>query len=141
MANYGSANVRIDFDDSAGTPQDMSQYITEMNEMSIEAVLEESHTFGDGWAEAAYAKFRKAGDITLGGFYNDAASTGPDAVFNDPGCVAGPAGGTRTFKTTWGGTKTTSVETIIMSYKRIPVRGQLTKFQVVLRPTGAVTEV
>ncbi len=49
-------------------------------------------------------------------------------------------GATRTLKITWGSTKTTSVETIIVGYDRIAQVGKLTEYEVTLRPTGAVTE-
>ena len=72
-------------------------------------------------------------DIELTGFYDDTATTGPDAVFNAPG-------ETRTLKITWGGTKTSSVETIIAGYQRQAAVKESTKYTVTLKPTGAVTE-
>jgi len=41
---------------------------------------------------------------------------------------------------TWGGAKTTTVPVLIQKYSRIPVRGELTKFEAILQPTGAVVE-
>jgi len=135
MAKYTAANVVIEFDNSGGTLVDMSQYILELNGIDIESVLEESHTFGDSWVEQLNAGLKRLADVQLSGFYDDTASTGPDAIFNAVGNTT-----TRTLKITWGSTKTTSVETIIKNYRRIPSRGALTKFEVVLTPTGQVTE-
>lgn len=112
----------------------MSQYILEINEMTVEALLEQSDTFGDIWMEQLATGSKRASPVTLKGFYDDTAATGPDVIFN-------AIGATRTLKITWGGSKTTSVETIIQTYKRMPTRGELTKFEVTLIPTGVVTEV
>jgi len=49
-------------------------------------------------------------------------------------------GATRTLKVTWGGTKTTSAEAIIVSYERIAKVKESTKYTVTLKPTGAITE-
>jgi len=139
MAYYNSASVRIDFDRSDGsTLQNMSAYITECNGINITASLEDSHTFGDSWVEKLFAGLRTVEEITLKGFYDDTAVTGPNAIFNDVGNLT--TGILRTFKITWGSIKNTSVETIIKSFNRLPSRGALTMFEVVLAPTGAVTE-
>lgn len=139
MAKYTFANLKVEFDNSAGTLVDMSQHITSINGINISAELEDAHSVGDSWAEKIFAGLRSVDDITIGGFYDDTAATGPDVIFNDVGCV-GTTGGTRTLRVTYGSTKTTSVETIIKSYTRSPARGEVTKFEAVLTPTGAVTE-
>lgn len=138
MAKYGSNSLVVEFDNSGGTLQNMTQYVTSINGIDIEAVLEESHTFGDQWFESLATGLRKVNDVVIGGFYDDTASTGPDVIF---GAVADlPSVASRTLKLTWGSTKTTSVETLILKYTRKPVKNELTKFEVTLRPTGAVTE-
>lgn len=140
MAKYGFDKLKIEFDNSGGvTLIDMSAYILNIDGVSIEAMLEESHAAGDAWVKQLWTGIRRLADIKLDGFYDDAATTGPDAIFNDVG-AGGTTGGTRTLKITYGSTKTTQVETIIKSYRRDPNRNQLTKFEVVLTPTGAVTE-
>ena len=134
MVRYGFPDLRIDVDDSGDTPQDMSQYITEDSIAEIEAILQEVTAAGD--ADEAHAKvgLSRMAEITFGGPYDDTASTGPDAVFKG-------IGDTRTVKFTWGGSKTTQVEAIIKRYRRTARKGQLTGFEAVLQPTGAVTEV
>ncbi len=139
MAKYGSNSLVIEFDNAGGTPVDMSQYILEVNGMSVESMMEESHTFGDSWREHLPTGLRQVGDLEWKGFFDDTATSGPDAIFNAP--ATGPSTTSRTAKYTWGGTKTSSVETFIARYDRNPVRGQLTKFTVQLKTTGAVTEV
>lgn len=138
MAKYGSPSVVIAFDDSGGTPQTMTQYVTDINDVNIEAVMEESHTFGDSWFESLATGLRKMADLKLKGFYDDTATTGPDAIFN--AVCSGPSVSSRTLTITYGGTKTTSVECVIQGYKRMLDRGKLHKYEVTLQPTGAVTE-
>jgi hypothetical protein len=133
VAKYGSDDTRIDVDNSGGTLQNMTAYITEVNGFGVEAVLEESTPFGVAWEESLYSGVKMVADIELTGFYDDTASTGPDVIFN-------ALGETRTVKITWGSTKTSSVEAIIRKYERIAKVKETTKYKVTLKPTGAVTE-
>ena len=138
MATYNSSNVIIQFDRADGTTlENMTQSITEFNGIPIQAMVEETHTFGDSWVERTFAGVKDIGEVTLKGYYNDTATTGSDAMFNAVGNTV-----PRTLTITWGGTKTTSFETTIKSYNRIPGRGALTKFEVTLvLVSGNVTEV
>lgn len=134
MAKYGSGAVVIEFDNSSGTLVNMTQHVLELGGIDVQAVLEEdAHTFGDTWREVLATGVKRAEPITIGGFYDDTATTGPDAIFNS-------VGSERTLKVTHGGTKTTSVEAVIQSYRRRPQRNQLTRYEVSVIPTGAVTE-
>ncbi len=140
MARYNSVDFKIEFDNSSGVLQDMSVYITDAGPMEKDTKPQEITPFG-----AADETFDGTGvgsvkSITLKGDYDDTATTGPDAIFNDVGCK-NTTGGTRTLKYTYGSTKTTSVETIITGYKRVPGVKKLTGLEVTLQPTGAVTEV
>lgn len=139
MAKYGSSSLKVEFDDAAAALVDMTQHVRSINGVRIEAILQESHSFGDAWFESLAAGLRRVNDVELRGFYDDAATTGPDVIFN--AVFSSPATATRTLKLTWGSTKTTSVETLIMAYERVGVVGALTEYVTVLRPTGAVTEV
>jgi hypothetical protein len=134
MSNYNSSNIAIAFDNSGGTPQTITGYIRELSVADVSIGLQESHSFGDSWVEFLSTGLKKMEKVTLKGFYDDAASPAPNAIFNS-------LGDQRTLTITWGGAKTTSVETIIESYRRIPQLNSNTMFEVVLQPTGAVTEV
>ena len=138
MAKYGAANTKVEFDLVGGTLQDMSPYVTSINGVDIEAITEESTPFTQAWAQALATGNFKMADVELEGYYDDTATTGPDVVFNV--LASGPAAVTRTLKVTYGSTKCTSVETLIVKYVRAPARNSITKFKVTLRPTGAVTE-
>lgn len=140
MAKYSSANVEIQVDDSSGSLVDMSNYIREFNGFDVEAMVEDGHAFGDSWVEQLFSGLRKANDITIKGQYDDTATTGPNVMFNDVGNTGSSGAGTRTLKVTWGNSKYTQVEVWIKSYRRLPSVGKLTEYEVVLSPSGAVTE-
>ena len=143
MTKYGSASIKVEFDlATADTLQDMTAYCTELNGFSIKGQIDETTCFGDTYVKRAYSGFKEVDTITIGGYYDDTATTGPEAVFNDVGCAATVhSSGLRTLKITWGSTKTSSVPCIIESYSRRPDLKGLTRFEVTLQPAGVVTEV
>lgn len=137
MAKYSSADVVVKVDGSdGGALVNITQYVDSINGVKINRPTQDSHTFGDAWVEKLLTGIRSADDLTLEGFYDDTATTGPDAIFNPATHTQ-----TRTVEITWGGTKTTTFEAWIVSYERKPTRGELTRFSVTLQPTGAVTDV
>lgn len=140
MANYGYDDLAVVFDNSAGTTVNISQSVLEINGIDIEAMLEETHAAGDSWREQLFTGLKTVGDITIKALYDDDSDTGANFMFNDPGNAGTSGGASRTLAITWGGTKVTTVETIIKNFRRLPSRGALTKCEVVLAPTGAVTE-
>lgn len=133
MAKYGSPSVTITYNS-----QDITQYITDINDIDVESLMEETTTFGDDWAEHTPVGMFKMGDLKLKGFYDDTATTGPDALFND--LTQDPTSSAKTLVITYGGSKSTSVGTFIQKYSRKLDRGKLHKFEVTLQPTGDVTE-
>lgn len=133
MAKYGPNDISIDVDNTGGTPVTMDAYIDDWAGADVEAILEESHTFNDAWVEMLYSGIQRMSPITMSGFYDDTATSGPDVIFN-------ALGETRTVTITWGASKTTSTEAIISSYVRTPGRNASTRFTTTLTPTGTVTE-
>jgi len=135
MAKYGQDDFDIEVDDSdGGSLTSMKAYVDTIDGMEVERILEQSDTFGDSWVEQLYTGIRRGNTFTIEGFYDDTASTGPDAVFN------GTHVQTRSVRLTWGGTKTSSFEAWFQKYRRMAVRGRLTRYQVTIVPSGAVTE-
>lgn len=135
MANYGSAALKIELTDSGATSRDISNLVRTINGIDVEAVIEQSHAFGDAWEESVYTGFAKSAAVTLGGLYDDVAN-GPDALWS--------RGATRVLKFTWnnltGAGKTTSVSVIMQKYTRSPVVEKAHAFTMILQPTGAVSE-
>lgn len=128
MAKYGSPNLVVSI---GGT--DMSQHVDTINGFEVEAMIQESHTFGDSWVERLYSGVKNGLPFTMGGLYDDTGTTGPDAKFNTLGTTVAVI-------LTWGGTKTSSFNALVTKYRRLPARGELTRYEVELTPTGAVTE-
>lgn len=128
MATYGQSNLSFTV---GGT--EMKNYIISINAVEIQALTEQTDAFGDSWVENTYTGIKRLQPLTIGGVFDDTATTGPDAKFNTVGttlaCVI-----------TWGGTKTSTFSAIVTSYKRMASRGALTKYEVNLLPTGTDTE-
>ena len=127
--------IKITSSSSTGSYNDISQYVTDFSGLNIEAVLQESHTFGDAWKEQLYTGFKMGADITMKGFYDDVAATGPNALLGFTNL-----GGERVIKLNVGTTNAyPKMDVLIKSYDTLPKRGSLTEFQSVLTITGAIT--
>lgn len=140
MSKYNSSNLIIEFDNAALALQVITPYVLRCGSLKKKGLFEESTAYGKSVVERLYAGMKDTEPIVLGGFYDDAASPAPDALFDDIGNVATTGGGTRTLKITWGGTKTSSVEMFIQDYEKLPDVGKLHQYNVTLLPSGAVTE-
>ena len=132
MTKYGSPHLKITVTDSEEQEKDLTQYIDTINELNIEALLQEGHAFGDEWVKQLFTGVKRGNDLTVEGFYDDDA-TGPDAILN-------AIGDTRKVVITWGSTKTSTFDAVIKNYVRKPVRGELTRFSCTLAITGEVVE-
>ena len=140
MANGTPSGTKIEYDSAAGSLLDISQYVLTISELSVEQVLEEVHSFGDSWEEHLPVAIGKMSQITIGGLYDNTATSGPNAIFANriPETSSTQA---RTFKVTYISTaNNTAVETFLSAYKRQADRNSLTKWAATLQPTGAVTE-
>ena len=120
---------------SAGSATiDMTQYITAINGFKVNAMNQETHTMGDAWVEKLYTGVRSGDDITLSGFYDDATS-GPHAYFGHTTDI----GARRNISMRFATADSVTFKYLELSYSRKPVRNELTAFEVVLSPTGAIT--
>lgn len=134
MAKYGSGSGSISVDDSGGTPRDLSQYIDTVNGLRVESILvDPSHTFGDTWVERLDTAIKQHADVTIEGWFDDTATSGPHVVLGTTGGTA------RTLTYNPGGSNTRNVEVWIRSYEILMTRGEMTRYRAVLAPTGAVT--
>ena len=120
---------------STGAYHDLSQYVDTISAPEIQALLEETHAMGDAWVEHSYIGVRMAPEITFSGPYEDVAASGPVAIFGN----ATDVGAERNIKVEFGGGGAFKVDVIVKSFKKIPTRSALTRFEAVLQPTGAVT--
>lgn len=135
MADYGSADVVVKVDNTSDTLVDISTHVLTIGNIEKEALMEEVTALGASWfAHLATGVFSMA-EIPLAGVYDDGA-TAPDALLggNDD------LGDARTLEVTFGGSKKITVETIVKSFKRIIAKGEKTKYECILQPTGTPTE-
>lgn len=143
MSNKSTpADITIEYDNSSGTPVDITAYVLEINDVEVEGITEEMHPFGTAWEQHLPVGVGRVADIELTGLYDDQAASGPDALFANR-IPENPATSNvlRTLTVTWEGSKTTSVETILSKYTRTADRNALTRWTATLKGSAAVTEV
>lgn len=126
---HTSAEVVVSFNS-----KDITQYVTEINGIDLTAGFEDSTPLGSAFKTQAYGGVSEIADITIKGFYDDTATTGPHAVL-------GTIGTTAALVITWGNSKTTTLTAAVKSYSREIAVGSATKFTAVLvNTTTTVTE-
>lgn len=135
---YGAQSITISYDDGpGGTIRAVTGHVLTMSGVKISSALQASHAFGDSWEEHTPSGLAKMDPVTLTGFWDTTATTGPHVVFGSPD--DGPQDATRTLVIVFGDTKTMTVETYLMSYEVLGKNGALTEFSAVIQPTGAAT--
>ena len=139
MAKYGSDQVNIKFTTASATSltlHDLGQYIDTFNGVKIEALTQEGHGFGDSWVEHLYTGIRRMDPVTVAGFYDNIAASGPNVMFGN----ASDIGSERRCEVNFAGTASNILQFagLVMSYSRLPTRSELTRFELVFQPSGAV---
>lgn len=134
MATYNWSNLKIEFDDNGGVLKDVSEYVLAFNGVKLKGETQDVTPAGWQYVKKLFAGLKSADSVTIDLIYDDTATTGPDAIFND-------IGSTRSLKVTWGGTKTTTTEWIITGYDRLPKKGEVTQSQATLEFTGTAYNV
>ena len=135
MPLEGFPDLKIELDDTVGgSLTDISAYVTEIGDYTVEQLLEELSSAGDASDRWAAVGFEQKSEITLSGPYDDQADSLVAITKNAEGEL-------RTLKLTFdaGVADTRQVECLIKSTSRAPSRGAFHKYTIVLRPTGAVT--
>lgn len=138
MATFGFPDLIVELDvSSGGALGDISLFVTEISDRSIEAILEEITAAGDTVDRWAAVGITKKSEITLTGPYDNTADK-LVLITNQ----AGDVGETRTLQLTYDGATAADVlkvETIIKSTSHNASRDALHAYSVVLQPTGAIT--
>ena len=128
MAQYGPDDFAITLGGNT-----FEEYVDTIDGLTIEAILEDSNTFGDTWTEQLYSGLRRGQPLTIGGFYDDAAnSVSPKFNANEGTTIA--------IVITWGGSRTSTFNAVLQSWTRTAVREGSTRYTATLIPTGAITE-
>lgn len=137
---HGSAEVTIGYDDApGGSLRQIENFVTSLSGIKVESETQLTHAFGDAWEESTPTGVRKVPPITIGGFFDDTATTGPHTVLRVVDGDVDPNGTTRTLTVVFGNSKTFTVETRLTSYEVLGKNGKLTEFVAVIQPTGAGT--
>ena len=132
---YGGASWVVQFDDApGGTLRTITNHVLTMSGIKITSALQLSHAFGDSYEESTPSGMVKLDPITITGFWDTTATTGPHAVFSVPD--DGPQDSTRTLTITPGDSKTLTVETYLVSFEVTGKNGALSEFSAVIQPTG-----
>lgn len=106
-----------------------------MGGIKITSILEKSTPMGATSETSLPVGLIRLEPLTLEGFWDTTATTGPHVVFLTPD--DGPQDSSRTLVVVFGDSKTMTVETYLESYEVIAQVGQLTRFRAQIVPTGA----
>lgn len=139
MANYGQADVAIKFSRSSATVASsatgmlpLQNYVLSMGALKHTGVVVKSDAFGDSWEETLFAGIHRREPLTLSGFYDDVAASGPHVLFGQTSDV----GAERYCEFDVGASDVINGRVIIESYQTQPAKGTLTMYEVSLIPTG-----
>lgn len=135
---YGSQSITVSYDDGpGGSLQAITNHVLTMSGVKVVSAMQLSHAYGDSAEESTPSGMTKVEPITLTGFWDTTASTGPHVVLGTPD--DGPQDATRTLTIVFGDSKTFSAETRLVSYEVLGKNGNLTEFAAVIQVTGAHT--
>jgi hypothetical protein len=136
---HGSAEITITYDDSpGGTPRAITGFVLTMGGVKLSSDMEASTAFGVAFEAMLPTGVQKIDQITLTGFFDDTATTGPHVVFIAPD--NSPQAATRTLAIVFGNSKTWTSEGYLVSYNVLGKVANLTEFEAVLQQnSGAWT--
>lgn len=135
MSKYSSVNLTLSMGGTA-----MTAYIDEIDPFVVEALIEDGRPFGSAWPVKIPVGEYDVPDVSVGGFYDDTAVSGPDVKFGVSAMPTGPSSAAAELIITWGGTKTSTVDCFVSRYERIAKKNGVTRFKARLTFTGEVTE-
>lgn len=135
--NFTAAKFEITSVSSTGTFNSLAQYITEWSGFEVAAQTQESHAIGDAFTEHAYTGLQTVSPMTIAGFHDDAAATGPHALLSGANI-----GGERFIKVGVGSTNVYYKQKVIIKrYNLKPTRGELTRYEAELVPAASYATV
>lgn len=129
---HGSSEITISYDDApGGSPRTITSFVLTMGGIKLTSNMQTSTAFGDTIEKMLPTGVSKIDQITLTGFWDDTATTGPHTVFIAPD--DGPQDSTRTLAIVFGNSKTWTSEGYLVSYEVLGKNGNLTEFAAVLQ--------
>jgi hypothetical protein len=136
---HGSAEITVSYDDGpGGTPRTITAFILTMGAVKITSNMEANTPLGAALEAMLPVGVSKIDQITLSGYFDDTATTGPHVVFLTPD--TSPQAATRTLAIVFGNAKTWTSEGFLVSYEVLGKANGLTEFTAVLQQnSGAWT--
>jgi hypothetical protein len=124
---HGSSELTVAYDDAGGTPRTITNFILDMGGMKITSHTDPSTPYGASVMAKLPTGVSEIADMTLEGFFDDTATTGPHTVLGAPD--TNPQGATRTLTVVVGNAKTWASEGYLLSYEVLAKAGNLTRFR------------
>lgn len=136
---HGSSEITVNYDDGpGGTARAITAFILTMGAIKITSNMQANTPFGATIEAMLPTGVTKIDQVTLHGFWDDTATTGPHVVFIAPD--DGPQDSTRTLAIVFGNSKTWTSEGYLVSYAVLGKAGNLTEFEAVCQQnSGAWT--
>lgn len=134
--DYTMTKFQITSTSTTGAYHDIGPYITEMSGLELEGLTEEIHGMGAVWTENAFVGVKQISPITISGFYDNAAASGPVALLGNTSDI----GAERNIKLNMGTTNAyPKLDVIIRKFSRRPIRSELTKFECEFLPCSTMS--
>ena len=135
---HGSSEITITIDQAGGaTPTAITNHVLTLSAAELEALMQASTAFGDGFEESLPTGMQRVSAFDLTGFFDDTATTGPHVMLGAPDAT--PQTATRTLTLVFGNSKTFAGECFVTKYSVIGKVGSLTEFAAHIQPTGTWT--
>jgi len=129
---HGSAEITISYDDGpGGTPRTITSYVLTMGAVKLTSNMQANTPYGATVEAMLPTGVAKIDKITIHGFWDDTATTGPHVVFLTPD--TSPQAATRTLAIVFGNSKTWTSEGYLESYAVSGKAGNLTEFDAVIQ--------
>lgn len=129
---HGSAEITVSYDDApGGSLRVITAFVLTMGGVKLTSNMQANTPFGATFEAMLPTGVSKIDQITLGGFWDDTATTGPHAVFIAPD--TSPQAATRTLQIVFGNARTWTSEGYLVSYEVLGKANALTEFSSVLQ--------
>lgn len=129
---HGSSEITISYDDGpGGTPRTITSFVLTMGAVKLTSNMQANTPYGATVEAMLPTGVSKIDQITLHGYFDDTATSGPHVVFIAPD--TSPQASTRTLAIVFGNSKTWTSEGYLVSYSVLGKAGNLTEFDAVLQ--------
>ncbi len=112
---HGSSEITIAYDDGpGGTPRTITSFVLTMGAIKLTSSMQANTPYGATVEGMLPTGVSKIDQVTLHGYWDDTATTGPHVVFIAPD--TSPQSSTRTLAIVFGNSRTWTSEGFLVSY-------------------------